>query len=37
MYVVCIVASRLGIKLANYMKEHKVKPFKNAMGPMTQV
>jgi len=37
MCVACIVASRLGIKLHGYMKEHKVNPMKNMIGPMTQV
>lgn len=32
-----IEASRLGIKLQEYMKENKVNPIKNAIGPLSQV
>jgi len=35
--VACVAASRIGQKMFAYVKEHKVSPIKNLVGPMSQV
>jgi len=35
--VACVAASRIAVKMYAYVKEHKVNPVKNVVGPMSQV